>query len=637
MGKPYKNEILQIGQTYAWALGHEQVELDQFVAGTIGEPLVAVGSGGSFSAASFAATLHRRTGTVGTATTPYEFIHSGTSYRSCHVLILSAGGRNPDVLSALKYAVELEPKSVGVLSMVAQSKLSALADESDVRYFVGVDIPTGRDGFLATNSLVATATMLATSYGRAGAMESAPHEPELLVSSGVQKAPSHVDAWTVLYGPWGQPAAYDLESKLTEAALGTTQLSDYRNFGHGRHHWFAKRAASSGVILLSTPEDQEMADRTGALLPDVPVVPLQAASEGASGAIELLGSALRFVEAVGENRGIDPGRPGVPPFGRKLYRLSPPRRSVFDGRPKGMTRIEAAAVYRKAGGAHIGSMPETQLAFWRGAYRAFVRGLTGAKFSAVVLDYDGTLCEPSRRFDGVSDPVAEALVRVIESAAALGIATGRGRSVGEDLRRRLPPSLWERVVVGYYNGSDVASLADEDAPDKSAPVHEEIRRLDGLLADATELGALASAELRPNQLTLEAKRPAYRSAIRRALADIVRRSGLEGLKLLESGHSFDVVSPTASKLHVVAACRRIAGHGTAVLCIGDRGEWPGNDHDLLRQPHALSVDTVSPDPSTGWNISPPGRRGVAATMGYLQSLAPGPAGLRWSPSRTRAK
>ena len=634
MGKPYKKEIRQISRTYGWALDRGHQELDRFVAGSIGEPLVAVGSGGSFSAASFAATLHRQAGAVATATTPYEFIHSGVSYRSCHVLVLSAGGRNPDVLSALRYAAELEPESIGVLSMVEQSKLSELARKLDVRFFVGVDIPTGRDGFLATNSLVATATMLAGAYGRAEAIESAPRDSDLLANSEAQGVPPHVDAWTVLYGPWGRPAAYDLESKLTEAALGTTQLSDYRNFGHGRHHWFAKRAASSGVVLLSTPEDEEMADRTGALLPDVPVVHLRATSEGASGAIELLGSVFRFVEAVGENREIDPGRPGVPPFGRKLYRLSPPRRSVFDGRPKGMTRTEAAAIYRKTGGVRIASVPEAHLAPWRRAYKAFVRGLKGAEFGAVVLDYDGTLCEPSRRFDGVTDEVAAALARLLNGGATVGIATGRGRSVGEDLRRRLPPSFWERVVVGYYNGSDVASLADAGAPDRDAPVHEALRQLDSLLSEADEVSALAGTELRPNQLTLEAKRPAYRPAVRRALADIVRRSDLGDLTVLESGHSFDVVSPAASKLHVVAACREAAADGALVLCIGDRGQWPGNDHELLRQPHALSVDAVSADPSTGWNLSPPGRRGVPATMAYLQGLSVGPGGLRWSPSRT---
>ena len=52
----------------------------------------------------------------------------------------------------------------------------------------------------------------------------------------------------VLHGHVTQAAAIDLESKLTEAALGQVQLADYRNFAHGRHHWFAKHGESSAII-----------------------------------------------------------------------------------------------------------------------------------------------------------------------------------------------------------------------------------------------------------------------------------------------------------------------------------------------------------------------------------------------------
>jgi hypothetical protein len=59
---------------------------------------------------------------------------------------------------------------------------------------------------------------------------------------------------------------------------------------------------------------------------------------------------------------------------------------------------------------------------------------------------------------------------------------------------------------------------------------------------------------------------------------------------------------------------------TAVLCIGDRGRWPGNDFALLQEPYSLSVDEVSPDPNTCWNLAPPGHRGIQVTLDYLQSL-----------------
>src|SRR5207244_3270959 len=71
----------------------------------------------------------------------------------------------------------------------------------------------------------------------------------------------------VLYGPETYPAAVDLESKFTEAALGSTQLADYRNFAHGRHHWLAKRGTDTGVLAIVTDGDRELAESTLTLLP----------------------------------------------------------------------------------------------------------------------------------------------------------------------------------------------------------------------------------------------------------------------------------------------------------------------------------------------------------------------------------
>jgi hypothetical protein len=56
------------------------------------------------------------------------------------------------------------------------------------------------------------------------------------------------------------------------------------------------------------------------------------------------------------------------------------------------------------------------------------------------------------------------------------------------------------------------------------------------------------------------------------------------------------------------------------LCIGDKGHWPGNDCDILSTPYSLSVDEVSPDPKSCWNLAPAGHRCVQATDDYLRAL-----------------
>ena len=63
--------------------------------------------------------------------------------------------------------------------------------------------------------------------------------------------------------------------------------------------------------------------------------------------------------------------------------------------------------------------------------------------------------------------------------------------------------------------------------------------------------------------------------------------------------------------------RDLLHDGACVLSVGDKGQWPGNDYELLNTPYSLSVDEVSADPDTCWNIAPAGHRGTQAVLDYL--------------------
>src|SRR5262249_33714830 len=126
----------------------------------------------------------------------------------------------------------------------------------------------------------------------------------------------------VLYGTAGHPAALDLESKFTEAALGSIQMADYRNFAHGRHHWLAKRGGTTAVLALVTADDRAIANKMLRLIPaDIPVARLDIPGRGFHTSVTALAMALYIVGLAGEACGIDPGRPGVPLFGRRMYNL----------------------------------------------------------------------------------------------------------------------------------------------------------------------------------------------------------------------------------------------------------------------------------------------------------------------------
>jgi hypothetical protein len=58
MGKPYATELSRLSDTYAWALETPIESLAAAVSASSHLPLIAVGSGGSFSAAHLACSLH---------------------------------------------------------------------------------------------------------------------------------------------------------------------------------------------------------------------------------------------------------------------------------------------------------------------------------------------------------------------------------------------------------------------------------------------------------------------------------------------------------------------------------------------------------------------------------------------------
>jgi len=121
------------------------------------------------------------------------------------------------------------------------------------------------------------------------------------------------------------------------------------------------------------------------------------------------------------------------------------------------------------------------------------------------------------------------------------------------------------------------------------------------------------------QITLSANRPIPKRRFWDLVQQVIRTSGADDVGVTCSDHSMDIVAAGVSKLNVVRRLRQTTG-AAPILVIGDRGRWPGNDHELLSEPFALGVDQVSGDPATCWHLGKPGQRGPAVTVKYLASL-----------------
>ena len=264
-------------------------------------------------------------------------------------------------------------------------------------------------------------------------------------------------------------------------------------------------------------------------------------------------------------------------------------------------------------GLTSGMIPES----WRRAYGDFVGRLTATTFGSILFDYDDTLCDGRDRFTGLRDGTAAALRRILAAGIPFGIATGRGRSVREELRKVLAEATWDRVLVGYYNGTDIAKLRDDAHPATSSSPNGSLDAAGEVLSRHPIIAALAIVDVRPTQVSLQPKSAAFGDLVLRVAFDLIQAHG--DLKIVRSSHSIDVLKHTASKRALLNALGEMAAP-KPVLCIGDMGRWPGNDYDILASEYSLSVDEVSTATNSCWNLAPAGFRGAQATMHYLGAL-----------------
>lgn len=636
LGKPFASELDAVADTYEWAASADVTHLADAIASIGTSPLVAIGSGGSLTAADFAARLHESyTGAVSVASTPMGVAGSQALRRGAAGLLVSAGGRNPDVLNAARWMIRREARALVVLCGDKASPLASLAAKYPWTEFVPFSLPSRKDGFLATNSLVAFITLLGRAYASAFGRDRPNPFPQTWADLVANRAPQPTCNRVTsrryllgLFGPSLRCAALDLESKCSEAGLAGVQLADYRNFAHGRHHWIATQGDDTAIIAFISDADRDVALRTLKCIPrDVPVAIVDVGACDATAQLLAVTRVFGIVQALGTSRGIDPGRPHVPEYGRRLYNLRIPSLAP-DLRDSAASRVDCALARKKrvyAGGA-AKTHPDD---VWQTALANFVGRMESTSFRAVALDYDGTICSRRDRLRGIPPRIASELQRLLDGGIRLGIATGRGKSVAAALRESLNKRTWSRVLVGYYNGGAVVPL-NEDLPADVLVPSSFTSDLSTRLVQAG-IGRIAEIETRHPQVMIRAFTPALAEAAFLIAQDVVAAAGIPGAVVARSSHSLDVLAPGVSKRSLVA---KLSPDATA-LCIGDAGLWPGNDAIFLHGPASLSVDEVSPDPHSCWNLCAPGVRGPDGTLQYLSSMSvrDGVAHWRWAGRR----
>lgn len=576
---PYDTELAALGSTYADALAADLGELRAALCDLGGSPALFVGAGGSMVAAQLAARLHEETWRQpARACTPLGLLDAPTLLRRGAVLF-SSSVKHPDARRVMQDFQRKRFAPTALLTHRLVSEVQNLAG-GDCRV---VTLPplAQTDGFLATGSVLQIATLLLRAFDR---IEGLPATLE----TGADPDGTR-DEVLVLAPPQLLTVAADLEVRLVESGLASVQVADYRNFSHGRHTGFARRLACTTVIALLDGSSRDLGEATLAALPNSADVRRWDGGEAWPGAlVRLLVRSMHLAGQRGRLLGMDPARPAVPAFGRRLYHLSLGPR--VPGRAAG-------GIERKLLAAGVGDDPGGREAYERAA-RSWVEVVQDCRFGGVVLDYDGTVCWTRRRFELPEPVVQDALSSVLEAGGVLGFASGRGRSLHVDLRRWVPLRNRDRVVVGLYNGAVVLTLA-QDLPDLRAPTpwSRSVAAALGTLPFADRV----TVEERGAQVSVTGSDGLTHCEV---LVDLVRhclsRAGVAAT-IASSGHAVDIVRDTSTKVTVAERVEQLAS--APALAIGDQGQLGGNDHALLaRNAATLTVDRCSADPGSCWFV-----------------------------------
>jgi hypothetical protein len=538
-------------------------------------------------------------------------------------MCFTASGRNKDICAAFDEAAQREAKPLVGLVMREHSPLHELAEHYKYSRVVSASSQLFEDGFLAVASLLGSAVLILKAYraliGDTTRLPATLDEfMQTRVSVSLEELVAHTlpavrpETTSVLCSSSLRPAATDIESRFVEAALGNIHATDLRNFGHGRHHWFAKRPEQTGVLALIGDGQEALATRTLELIPrDVPRARIDFTGPRDEQALAGLIVSLHLAAAAGQVRKIDPGKPGVPEFGRKLYHLAPARR-----RKARRTDVTDIAVWRKemAGGLKtVTQIDELRVFCERG-----IEKINQSHFAGLVFDYDGTLCEPDARFQPLSKDVANRLNKLLAQGAIIGIATGRGGSAAERIQQAIEKRYWPNILIGFYNGAIVRSLVD-GPPTVGKPTDEVLRVEEGLRVSQY----FSMCAFRSNSCQIAISLPSFEepSTSVRIAESIVKYSGVKA-SVACSNHSVDIIFNGGGKTAVVEAVRKHthSDSGAPVLRVGDKGRWPGNDCELLDDAFGLSVDEVSACTESCWGLSPRGFLGVQATLYYLDKI-----------------
>lgn len=310
-GKPLASELLkEASDIIKFA---EQADTSRFREWLLRDrirPLICLGNGGKHT--TYPALLYQMMSSIGKSATPLEFATmSPEAIGNSKVLILSNGGANPDIKYATKRAAKYNKDNTACFTFTDTDDNIMVKTFGLEQSFVFKN--DFYDGFISIRSKILTYALLYKAFSGdtsfADKIRGIGRYKVEINKKGSLPRWGNINHFNVLYGSYGEPVAHDIESTMVEGGIASVQLTDYRNFCHGRfifgsNHCANKKVKTTDVctVLLISPREEKIAReiREKALPDNMPIVEIRTELDNPLATIQLLIDALTFVFNVAE-------------------------------------------------------------------------------------------------------------------------------------------------------------------------------------------------------------------------------------------------------------------------------------------------------------------------------------------------
>lgn len=326
-----------------------------FLFGKPETPMFFVGSGGMKN--HYAALLYGLNKGVGYCTTPYMLASlSNETIKNSRFLIMSAGGKNQDAGYAAQKLLKLNPENTAFYTYSTNSEnkvYEKFKDKSNVFVFSHPNVY--RNGFISSQSKIFTYALLYRAFtGKSLKNFHVDFASEKCyryqLNNSIEKItpPHKINHFLVLYGGWSEPVARDFESVLVETGLASTQLTDYRNFCHGRFIFASNHTrhktkghrleeSDAAMVFLISPRERQIVEkiRENAIPSNIPILIIETDYNSPLATIDLLIKSNVFLADLGE----------------KGYRINPNDPPIFSSvkKPVPISEVNFRDEYKQYG------------------------------------------------------------------------------------------------------------------------------------------------------------------------------------------------------------------------------------------------------------------------------------------------